>query len=80
MIMIIIIVYLFKRVIVTKLSQCCHGMVIAYRLNKHIKCIGLMLINLLEWVMELLEMRDEILIDEWADYEDDDYVDDAIEL
>jgi hypothetical protein len=30
--------------------------------------------------MELLEMRDEILIDEWADYEDDDYVDDAIEL
>jgi hypothetical protein len=48
MIMIIIIVYLFKRVIVTKLSQCCHGMVIAYRLNKHIKCIGLMLINLLE--------------------------------
>ena len=30
--------------------------------------------------MELLDMRDEALVDEWADYEDYDYVDDAVEL
>lgn len=30
--------------------------------------------------MELLEMREENLIDEWADYEDYEYTDDATEL
>ena len=30
--------------------------------------------------MELLEMRDDCLVDEWADYEDSDYADDAVEL
>lgn len=34
----------------------------------------------LEKMMELLDMRDELLIDEWADYEDYDYADDAVEL
>ena len=38
------------------------------------------LVNLQEIIMELVEMRDESLIDEWADYEDYDYVDDATEL
>jgi hypothetical protein len=31
-------------------------------------------------MMELLEMREENLIDEWADYEDYEYYDDATEL
>jgi len=34
----------------------------------------------MEYIMELLEMRDESLIDEWADYEDYEYIDDATEL
>ena len=33
-----------------------------------------------ENIMELLDMRDDGLIDEWADYEDYDYADDAVEL
>ena len=33
-----------------------------------------------ENIMELLDMRDDCLIDEWADYEDYDYADDAVEL
>ncbi len=30
--------------------------------------------------MELLEMREDNLVDEWADYEDYEYCDDATEL
>ena len=33
-----------------------------------------------ENIMELLDIRDDSLIDEWADYEDYDYADDAVEL
>jgi hypothetical protein len=31
-------------------------------------------------MMELLEMREDNLVDEWADYEDYEYCDDATEL
>ena len=68
--------------IVIKLSYLCHGTVIAYRFNNHVEISSTtaLLNPNLESIMELLEMRDESLIDEWADYEDYDYVDDATEL
>lgn len=71
--------------IVIKLSQLCHGTVIALRCNTTIKDnqrlnAGCIKHKVEETMMELLEMREENLIDEWADYEDYEYTDDATEL
>jgi hypothetical protein len=60
---------------VTKMSSRCHGMVIAIFLNAITE-----MTTKQENIMELLDMRDDCLIDEWADYEDYDYADDAVEL
>lgn len=57
------------------MSCICHGTVIANLFNARTE----MTIEL-ENTMELLEMRDDCLVDEWADYEDYDYADDAVEL
>lgn len=57
------------------MSCICHGTVIANLFNARTE----MTIEL-ESTMELLEMRDDCLVDEWADYEDYDYADDAVEL
>ena len=57
------------------MSSICHGTVIANLFNVRTE----MTIEL-ENNMELLEMRDDCLVDEWADYEDYDYADDAVEL
>ena len=61
---------------VTKMSSRCHGMVIAIFFN----AITEMTTKQQENLIELLDMRDDGLIDEWADYEDYDYADDAVEL
>ena len=57
------------------MSSIRHGTVIANLFNARTE----MTIEL-ENNMELLEMRDDCLVDEWADYEDYDYADDAVEL
>ena len=57
------------------MSSIRHGTVIANLFN----VFTYMTIEL-ESNMELLEMRDDCLVDEWADYEDYDYADDAVEL
>ena len=57
------------------MSSICHGTVIVNLFNA---CTEMTIE--LENIMELLEMRDDCLVDEWADYEDYDYADDAVEL
>lgn len=74
---------------VIELSFFCHGTVIALFLNTDTNKgltypewyqVSPNLIATQELIMELLDMRDESQIDEWADYEDYDYADDAVEL